>query len=122
MKTVKEANIGELLFDPTLQSVENIQPFVGFKPIKPTIYAGIFPVDLLEYDNLRQAVERLYLSDPSVTLEPNFSPALGPGWRIGFLGALHMEVFYIIKIFIVFLLLFFFWYLVNVLIKNTMQM
>lgn len=92
MKTVKEANIGEILFDPKLQSIENIKPFSGFKPIRSTIYSGIFPVDPLEYDNLRQAVERLCLSDPSVTLESNFSPALGSGWRVGFLGALHMEV------------------------------
>lgn len=93
MKTVKEANIGEILFDPKSQEIENIKPFSGFKSISPTIYAGIFPLDALEYDNLRQAVERLCLSDSSVTLESSFSPALGPGWRVGFLGALHMEVF-----------------------------
>ncbi|KHJ97052.1 GTP-binding protein LepA [Oesophagostomum dentatum] len=91
MKTVKEASVGE-----TLYAAENsaaVEPFPGFKPIKPTVYAGLFPVETSEYEGLKQAVERLSLNDPSVVIMPDSSPALGLGWKVGFLGVLHMEVF-----------------------------
>lgn len=92
MKTVKEASVGEMLYDPVAQNAESIKPFAGFRAIRPTIYAGLFPVDLLDYEDLKRAVERLCLNDSSVTIESITSPALGGGWRVGFLGALHMEV------------------------------
>ncbi|KAK6030012.1 putative GTP-binding protein LepA [Ostertagia ostertagi] len=91
MKTVKEATVGETLFCP--QERESVVAFPGFKPIKPTVYAGLFPVETSEYDDLKQAVERLSLNDPSVVIIPDSSPALGLGWKMGFLGVLHMEVF-----------------------------
>ncbi|CEF61880.1 Translation factor waclaw, mitochondrial [Strongyloides ratti] len=91
MKTVKEATIGETLFDPT--SPEPIKNIEVFKPIKPTIYAGLYPVETSNYENLKLAVERLCLNDPSVTITTDSSPALGLGWKVGFLGFLHMEVF-----------------------------
>ncbi|CAJ0916678.1 unnamed protein product, partial [Mesorhabditis belari] len=92
MKTTKEATVGEILHAVTTDK-SLIQPFVGFKPHKPTVYAGLFPVDTSDYEDLKQAVERLSLNDPSVEIIPDSSPALGLGWRVGFLGVLHMEVF-----------------------------
>uniref|UniRef100_A0A1I7X8Y4 Tr-type G domain-containing protein n=1 Tax=Heterorhabditis bacteriophora TaxID=37862 RepID=A0A1I7X8Y4_HETBA len=91
MRTVKESAVGETLF--TGESESTICPFPGFKSVKPTIYAGLFPLESVDYENLKQAVERLCLNDPSVVISPESSPALGLGWRVGFLGILHMEVF-----------------------------
>ncbi|KAK5978774.1 Translation factor GUF1 mitochondrial [Trichostrongylus colubriformis] len=91
MKTVKEATVGETLYSP--HEDHTVVAFPGFKPVKPTVYAGLFPVETSEYDNLKQAVERLSLNDPSVVTMPDSSPALGLGWKMGFLGVLHMEVF-----------------------------
>ncbi|VDK53157.1 unnamed protein product, partial [Cylicostephanus goldi] len=91
MKTVNEATIGETLYAAEIS--DRVEPFPGFKPIKPTVYAGLFPVEASEYEELKQAVERLSLNDPSVVIMPDSSPALGLGWKVGFLGVLHMEVF-----------------------------
>ena len=91
MKTVKEANVGETLFEPSKRDI--VIPFPGFKAIKPTVYAGLFPVETSMFEELKNAVERLCLNDSSVTISPSSSPALGLGWKIGFLGMLHMEVF-----------------------------
>ncbi|VDN56355.1 unnamed protein product [Dracunculus medinensis] len=91
MTSVKEAAVGDTLFDYSSKAV--IVPVSGFKPAKPTIYSGLFPVDGNDYDSLKQAVERLALNDPSVSISGDSSPALGLGWRIGFSGMLHMEVF-----------------------------
>lgn len=91
MKTVKEATVGETLFDPT--SPEPIKNVEVFKPVKPTIYAGLYPLETSNYENLKLAVERLSLNDPSVVITSDSSPALGLGWKVGFLGILHMEVF-----------------------------
>lgn len=90
MTSVKEAAVGDTLFDYSSKAV--IVPVSGFKPAKPTIYSGLFPVDGNDYDSLKQAVERLALNDPSVSISGDSSPALGLGWRIGFSGMLHMEV------------------------------
>ena len=91
MKTVREAAVGETLFDPSQQ--DKVVPFPGFSAIQPTVYSGLFPVNSSDYDDLRMAVERLCLNDPSVVITPDSSTALGLGWRVGFLGVLHMEVF-----------------------------
>ncbi|MFH4977790.1 hypothetical protein AB6A40_004499 [Gnathostoma spinigerum] len=91
MKTVKEATVGETLFDPKQKDM--IVPVPALKTVKPTVYAGLFPVDPADYDELRQALERLSLNDPSVSIVNDSSLALGLGWRVGFLGVLHMEVF-----------------------------
>lgn len=90
MKTVTEASIGEILYDAT--ETELITPFRGFKQIKPTLYASLYPMDVSDYEDLKLSLERLCLSDPSVVVEKCTSHALGLGWRIGFLGMLHMEV------------------------------
>ncbi|XP_055014895.1 LOW QUALITY PROTEIN: translation factor GUF1, mitochondrial-like [Boleophthalmus pectinirostris] len=90
MKDVKEAQIGDTLF---LQTEAPVEPLPGFKPAKPMVFAGMFPVDQSEYSGLRSAIERLTLNDSSVTVQKDSSLALGAGWRLGFLGLLHMEVF-----------------------------
>ncbi len=68
-------------------------PFAGFKPAKPMVFAGIYPVESTEFDLLSDAIEKLTLNDASVQVEKKSSNALGLGFRCGFLGLLHMDVF-----------------------------
>lgn len=89
MKTVKEARVGDTIY----HTRQPVTPFPGFKPAKPMVFAGIYPVDSSEFDLLRDAIEKLTLNDASVTVEKKTSAALGLGFRCGFLGLLHMEVF-----------------------------
>lgn len=89
MKTVKEARVGDTIY----HARKPVTPFPGFKPAKPVVFAGIFPIENSEFDLLRDAIEKLTLNDASVTVEKKTSPALGLGFRCGFLGLLHMEVF-----------------------------
>ncbi|XP_029963395.1 translation factor Guf1, mitochondrial-like [Salarias fasciatus] len=89
MKDVKEAQIGDTLY---LQE-QPVEPLPGFKPAKAMVFAGMYPVDQSEYPGLRSAIDRLTLNDSSVTVQRDSSLALGAGWRLGFLGLLHMEVF-----------------------------
>jgi elongation factor 4 len=89
MKTVREARVGDTLYHTRFP----VKPFPGFKPAKPVVFAGIFPVDASEFELLRDAIEKLTLNDASVTVEKKSSPALGLGFRCGFLGLLHMDVF-----------------------------
>uniref|UniRef100_H2M0N8 GTP binding elongation factor GUF1 n=1 Tax=Oryzias latipes TaxID=8090 RepID=H2M0N8_ORYLA len=89
MKEVKEAQIGDTLF---LQE-RPVDALPGFKPAKPMVFAGMYPMDQSEYPGLRSAIERLTLNDSSVMVQRDSSLALGAGWRLGFLGLLHMEVF-----------------------------
>lgn len=89
MKTVKEARIGDT-FHTHRKPVDALP---GFKPAKAMVFAGIYPVDTTEFDALRDAVEKLTLNDPSVSVEKETSLALGFGFRCGFLGLLHMDVF-----------------------------
>ncbi|XP_061541945.1 uncharacterized protein guf1 isoform X5 [Phycodurus eques] len=89
MKDVKEAQIGDTLY---LQD-QPVEALPGFKPAKAMVFAGMYPVDQSEYPGLRSAIERLTLNDSSVTVQRDSSLALGAGWRLGFLGLLHMEVF-----------------------------
>uniref|UniRef100_H2T591 GTP binding elongation factor GUF1 n=1 Tax=Takifugu rubripes TaxID=31033 RepID=H2T591_TAKRU len=89
MKDVKEAQIGDTLH---LQD-QPVEALPGFKPAKAMVFAGMYPMDQSEYPGLRSAIERLTLNDSSVTVQRDSSLALGAGWRLGFLGLLHMEVF-----------------------------
>ncbi|KAK2513667.1 Guf1 [Columba guinea] len=89
MKEVTEAQIGDTLFFYK----QPVEPLPGFKSAKPMVFAGMYPVDQTEYNNLKSALERLTLNDSSVTVHRDSSLALGAGWRLGFLGLLHMEVF-----------------------------
>ena len=68
------------------------QPLPGYREAKPMVYAGLFPVDTKDYENLRDALEKLRVNDPSLAWTPETSVALGFGFRVGFLGLLHMEV------------------------------
>ncbi len=89
MKTIREARIGDTIF----HTKDSVEIFAGFKPAKPMVFAGIYPVDSDEFDLLRDAIEKLTLNDASVSVEKKSSPALGLGFRCGFLGLLHMDVF-----------------------------
>lgn len=89
VKQLKDVKIGD-----TITLVDNPATTLlpGFKEIKPVVFCGIYPVDTKEYDNLRDALEKLMLNDSSITFEPENSAALGFGFRCGFLGLLHMEI------------------------------
>uniref|UniRef100_A0A2K6MNQ7 GTP binding elongation factor GUF1 n=1 Tax=Rhinopithecus bieti TaxID=61621 RepID=A0A2K6MNQ7_RHIBE len=89
MKNVTEAQIGDTLY----LHKQPVEPLPGFKSAKPMVFAGMYPVDQSEYNNLKSAIEKLTLNDSSVTVHRDSSLALGAGWRLGFLGLLHMEVF-----------------------------
>ncbi|XP_066488265.1 translation factor GUF1, mitochondrial [Tiliqua scincoides] len=89
MKEVTEAQIGDTLY---LHN-QPVEPLPGFKSAKPMVFAGMYPIDQSEYNNLKSAVEKLTLNDSSVAVHRDSSLALGAGWRLGFLGLLHMEVF-----------------------------
>lgn len=69
-----------------------VQPLPGYKEIKPFVYAGFFPVSNEDYNDLKEAIEKLSLSDSALQFEPENSPVLGYGVRIGFLGLLHMDI------------------------------
>jgi len=70
-----------------------VKLFPGFKPAKPMVFAGIYPIESEDFENLREAIEKLTLNDASVSVEKKTSAALGIGFRCGFLGLLHMDVF-----------------------------
>jgi elongation factor 4 len=89
MKTVREARVGDTIY----LEKKPVTPFPGFKPAKPMVFAGIYPVDNEEFEQLRDAIEKLTLTDASITVEKKTSAALGLGFRCGFLGLLHMDVF-----------------------------
>jgi len=89
MKTIREARIGDTIH----LAKKPVTPFPGFKPAKPMVFAGIYPVDSEDFEPLQHAIEKLTLNDASVTIEKKTSAALGLGFRCGFLGLLHMDVF-----------------------------
>lgn len=89
MKSVREARVGDTIY----LEKKPVTPFPGFKPAKPMVFAGIYPLDSEEFESLRDAIEKLTLNDASLTVEKKSSNALGIGFRCGFLGLLHMDVF-----------------------------
>ncbi|MGI5308609.1 translation elongation factor 4 [Rheinheimera sp. WS51] len=89
IKEIKGAPVGDTL---TLSRNSAEKPLPGFKRIKPQVYAGIFPVSSDDYEDFRDALAKLSLNDSSLFYEPESSGALGFGFRIGFLGMLHMEI------------------------------
>ncbi|XP_066146545.1 translation factor GUF1 homolog, mitochondrial [Euwallacea fornicatus] len=89
MRSSVEAHIGDTIHI----SGQNIEPLPGFKPMRPMVFAGVYPIDQSQHVNLRNAIEKLTLNDSAVTVSIDSSPALGQGWRLGFLGLLHLEVF-----------------------------
>lgn len=89
IKTAKEVKVGDtitLTANPTKDAIK------GFEDVKPMVFAGIYPVETDEYEELRYSMEKLQLNDSSLVFEPESSAALGFGFRCGFLGMLHMEI------------------------------
>lgn len=89
IKEVGETKIGDTITDAAHPTDD---PLPGFKTVKPMVFSGLYPVDSSEYENLKEAMEKLKLNDASFTYEPETSLALGFGFRCGFLGLLHMEI------------------------------
>ncbi|MCH9609298.1 MAG: Elongation factor 4 [Chlamydiales bacterium] len=91
IKTVSDVKIGDTLTDYKRPASE---PLPGFKEIKPVVFAGIYPVDTTDFENLRDAIVKLQLNDSALFVEQESSTALGFGFRCGFLGLLHLEIIF----------------------------
>lgn len=89
IKNAKEVKVGDTI---TLVSNPSKESIKGFEDVKPMVFAGIFPVETDDFEELRDCMEKLQLNDASLTFEPETSQALGFGFRCGFLGMLHMEI------------------------------
>jgi GTP-binding protein LepA len=89
IKNAKEVKVGDTV---TLRDHPCLEAVKGFEDVKPMVFAGIYPVDTDEYEELRTSMEKLQLNDASLVFEPESSAALGFGFRCGFLGMLHMEI------------------------------
>lgn len=89
LKNVRDVQVGD-----TITSVDNpvAEPLPGYRGVTPMVYCGLYPVDSADYDNLKDALEKLQLNDAALVFEPETSIALGFGYRCGFLGLLHMDV------------------------------
>jgi GTP-binding protein LepA len=89
VKEVHDAKVGDTITEADRETGE---PFPGFKVVKPMVFSGVFPIDAQDYEQLRDALEKLSLNDSAFTFEPETSQALGFGFRCGYLGLLHMEI------------------------------
>lgn len=89
LKDPEAVHVGDTL---TWASNPCPEPLPGYREAKPMVYTGLFPIDNKDYENLRDALDKLHVNDPSLVWEPETSVALGFGFRVGFLGLLHMEV------------------------------
>ena len=89
IKTAKEVKVGDTITDAVSPTTEIVD---GFEDVKPMVFAGIYPVDTEDYEELRYSMEKLQLNDASLVFVPESSAALGFGFRCGFLGMLHMEI------------------------------
>jgi GTP-binding protein LepA len=89
LKTTRDARVGDTV---TTKRARAVGPLPGYKHVQPFVYAGFFPVSNEDYQNLKDAIEKLSLSDSALQFEPENSPVLGFGVRIGFLGLLHMDI------------------------------
>ena len=94
IKELKAAKVGDTVTHAPGQQgrAPAAEPLPGFKEVKPQVFAGLYPVEASEYDQLRESLEKLKLNDASLLYEPEVSQALGFGFRCGFLGLLHMEI------------------------------
>ena len=89
LKDVRDCRVGDTV---TLVDTPSIEPLPGYRPLKPMIFAGLFPAEGSEYEDLRDGLEKLQLNDAALSYEPENSTALGFGFRCGFLGLLHMDI------------------------------
>ncbi len=89
IKTASEVKVGDTITDAVNPTQEVIE---GFEDVKPMVFAGIYPVDTEDYEELRNSMEKLQLNDASLVFQPESSAALGFGFRCGFLGMLHLEI------------------------------
>jgi GTP-binding protein LepA len=89
LKTVSESRVGDTV---TQKAKQYPKPLPGYKEVKPMVFAGIYPVEGEDYDDLKEALEKLQLNDASLVFQPETSQALNFGFRCGFLGMFHMEI------------------------------
>ncbi|MDR1780006.1 MAG: translation elongation factor 4 [Tannerella sp.] len=89
IKTSKEVRVGDTITHVARPATEGIE---GFEEVKPMVFAGVYPIDPEDFENLRASLEKLQLNDASLSFQPESSVALGFGFRCGFLGLLHMEI------------------------------
>ena len=89
IKDITSVAVGDTI---TVKNNEALNPLEGYKPMKPMVYSGIFPVEPNKYEALKEALEKLKLNDAALSFEPESSEALGFGFRTGFLGLLHMDI------------------------------
>ncbi len=89
IKSIEDVKVGDTI---TLNDAPCKEPLAGYKPMKPMVFCGLFPVESSKFPELREALEKLKLNDASLEFEPETSQALGFGFRCGFLGLLHMEI------------------------------
>ncbi|MCB9475984.1 MAG: elongation factor 4 [Deltaproteobacteria bacterium] len=89
IKDIGDAKVGDTV---THAGAKNVQPFPGFRELKPMVFAGLYPTEATDYESLKAAIEKLNLNDTAFRFEPETSVALGFGFRCGFLGLLHMEI------------------------------
>lgn len=92
MKEIADAKIGDTFFSYKSDK-KQIQAFPGFENSKSMVYAGVYPIDPSDYDDLKRSIQKLQLSDASIKMDFEQSAALGSGFRVGFLGLLHLDVF-----------------------------
>ena len=89
IKSIQDVHVGDTI---TLEENPAKEPLHGYKPMKPTVYCGMYPIEANKFEDLRDALNKLKLNDAALTFEPETSKALGFGFRCGFLGLLHMEI------------------------------
>ncbi|HMA37513.1 MAG TPA: translation elongation factor 4 [Chloroflexia bacterium] len=89
LKGIAECQVGDTI---TLAARPADEAVPGYRPVKPMVFAGVYPVETVDYQNLRDALDKLHMNDASLVYEPESSTALGFGFRCGFLGLLHMEI------------------------------
>lgn len=89
IKNISDVNLGDTITHANSPAKEAL---FRYKPVKPMVFSGLFPVNGDEYEELKEAIEKLALNDPALTFEPETSDALGFGFRVGYLGLLHMEI------------------------------
>ena len=89
IKKIQDVKVGDTI---TLEKDASLEPLPGYKPMKPMVFCGLYPIESSKFPDLREALEKLKLNDASLEFEPETSQALGFGFRCGFLGLLHMEI------------------------------